>query len=304
MINPDYLIERKRDKKQLIRWKAIALFLAIFTLFAINKKISNKNLFSSNKTEKKDYIANIRFEEVIMDDIDRIKKINALAEDKRVKAVIVDINSPGGSTVGSEMIYNALLKVTKVKPVVVVMNSLAASGGYLIALGGDHIVAHNGTITGSIGVIIQSAEITDLAEKLGIKFENFKSNPVKANPNPTEKTTDKSRQIMLDSVNNVYEYFIELVALRRNLDIEYVRQIADGRIYSGRQALDLKLIDAVGNHDTALELLYVEKKISRDLEVIEKKLKNKDSFYEKLLEDLQTKMSNMFSINLSGFKLF
>lgn len=303
MINPDYLIERKRNKKQLIRWKALTLFLIIFSLFAINKKINNKNFFSTHNTEKKDYIANIRIQEVIMDDLDRIKKINELGEDTKVKAILVDINSPGGSTVGSEMIYNSLKKISKTKPVVVVMNSLAASGGYLIALGGDYIVAHNGTITGSIGVIIQSAEVTALAEKMGIKFENFKSNPLKANPNPTEKTNIESRKIMLDSVTNVYEYFIEQVASRRNLDIEYVRKIADGRIYSGRQAYDLKLVDAVGDHETALEWLYKEKNISRDLDIIEKKLKSKENLYERLFDDFETKISSFFSINLSGIKL-
>ena len=140
------------------------------------------------------------FEEIIFDNLPRVKKIEDLALDENIKAVIVHINSAGGSVVGSEMLYNAFRKLAKSKPVVVVMDSVAASGGYLIALGADYIIAHNGTITGSIGVLMQTAEITELAEKIGVKFNSFKSNELKASPGFTEKLTPEAEKAVMDNI--------------------------------------------------------------------------------------------------------
>ena len=174
-INPDYLIERKRNKSQILRWKILSLLIVLMVLVISISTIFKKNdlpFFLSNI--KSDYIANILLEEVIYDDLSRVKNLEKIAEDKNIKAVIVHINSPGGSVVGSEMLYNYFRKIAKNKPVVAVLGSLAASGGYLVALGADYIIAHNGTITGSIGVLMETTEITDLAEKIGVKFNNFK----------------------------------------------------------------------------------------------------------------------------------
>lgn len=294
-INPDYLIERRRNKNQLIRWKIISLILIVTTLLAVGKKIPHNNLFGSIKENRaKDHIVSVRIEEIIQEDPDIIKKLNDIAEDKKVRAVLLGINSPGGSSVGAEMLYNAVRKISLNKPVVVVLGTVAASGGYMTALGGDYIIAHNSTITGSIGVIVQTTEITNLAEKIGITFNNFKSGNLKASPNPTEKLTSEVKEATMESIGEIYDYFIELVALRRNLDIKYVRQIADGRVYSGRKALALKLIDAVGDRTTALEWLYSAKNISRDLEIIEKKLKPKDNLLDMLIEDFQMKIKSFF----------
>ena len=186
-IDPDYLVERNKNKKQLAKWKFLALGLVIVTLASIVEKFPQVTSISLDKTEKRDHIASIKIQEIILDDLAAIRGLEAIEKNDRVKALVVHINSPGGSVVGSEMLYNSLRKISKRKPVVVVMGSLAASGGYLVALAGDYIVAHNGTLTGSIGVIMQTAEVTDLAEKLGIKFENFKSDTLKASPNPTER---------------------------------------------------------------------------------------------------------------------
>ncbi|MFK7974245.1 MAG: signal peptide peptidase SppA [Rickettsiaceae bacterium] len=300
-INPDYLIERKRNKKQLTKWKILSFLLVIGLLynFKHNMRFDGSNLTQS---ATKEYIASIKIQEVIFDDLDRIKRLQNIKDNDNIKALIVNINSPGGSVVGSEMLYNSLRKIAKVKPVVVVMGSLAASGGYLTALGGDYIVAHNGTLTGSIGVIIQSAEVTELAEKLGIKFDNFKSDPLKAVPNPTEKVTPEIRQATMETINDVYDYFIEQVALRRNLNIDYVRQIADGRVYSGHQALKLKLIDELGDEDTALDWLHNYKNISPTLKVVGVKLKSKDKIWDILLKDIQGNLSNFVYSNFAGIK--
>jgi len=301
-ITPDYLIERKRTKRQLTKWKIFALVLIIFIFFIASNNFSSTNRITGSTFPVVDHIASVRINDIIFDDFKRVRKLAEIEKDDKVKALIVNINSQGGSVVGSEMLYNALRKISESKPVVVVMESVAASGGYLASLGGDYIIAHNGTITGSIGVIMQSAEITELAEAVGVKFNNFKSDELKASPNPTEKLTPEARQATMDSIYEVYDYFIEIVATRRNLDLEYVKKLADGRIYSGRQALDLKLIDAIGNEDTALKWLQEKKGISKDLDVVDVKLSRKDKWIDILMEDFQTSISNFFSFSFKGLK--
>lgn len=301
-ISPDYLIERKRNKTQLTKWKIFTLILLLAIFYLISKNIPDINKGPFKQEVKGDYIASILIDEELHDDLQKTKKIERLLEDNNVKALIVHVNSPGGTYVGSEMLYTAFRKIAKNKPVVVVMDSVAASGGYMIALGGDYIVAHNGTITGSIGVIMQSAEVTELAEKLGIKFNNFKSNPLKANPNPTEKLTPEAEKAIMDSVVDAYEYFIELVAQRRNLDINFVRQIADGRIYSARLALKHKLIDEIGNEESAVKWLEEKKGIAKDLKVVELKLNPRDKIIDMFLEDFESSLKGIFSGKFFGLK--
>jgi protease-4 len=301
-VSPDYLIERKRSKTQVAKWKIFSLILVLLLIAFGSKNLSPDVSISSSPFQGGDHIASIRIDDVISDDLDRIKNLDKLADDNKVKALIVNINSPGGSVVGSEMLYNSLLHISKEKPVVIVMGSVAASGGYMAALAGDYIVAHNGTITGSIGVLMQSAEVTELAEMIGVKFNNFKSDDLKASPNLTEKLSPEAYQATMDSIYEVYDYFVELVAIRRNLDIAHVKKLADGRIYSGRQALDLKLVDAIGNEATAREWLDKEKGISKDLEVINVRLKAREKLVDMLLEDFNSSISNLFVTSFKGLK--
>jgi protease-4 len=301
-ITPDYLIERKRSKMQITKWKIFALLLIIVVLIMASNRWPSGDIGQGSFVANKDHIASIRVNDVIFDDLNRVRKIAAMTKNDAVKAVIVHMNSQGGSVVGSEMLYNALLKMSKEKPVVVVMESVAASGGYLASLGADYIIAHNGTITGSIGVIMQSAEITDFADKVGVTFNNFKSDVLKASPNLFEKLTPEAKQATMDSIYEVYDYFIEVVATRRNLDLDYVKKLADGRIYSGRQALDLKLVDAIGNEDTAIEWLQTKKDISPDLEVLDVRLSPKDKLLDILMEDFKTSISSLFASSFKGLK--
>ncbi|MDP5110075.1 MAG: signal peptide peptidase SppA [Rickettsiaceae bacterium] len=302
-LSPDYLIERKRNKKQLAKWKLFSLLLLILILIIfVGKNYSSELNVASTPLQGNDYIGRIRVNDIIADDLDVIENLEKIADNKKVKALIVHINSPGGSVVGSEMLYNSISKLSKNIPIAVVMGSVAASGGYMTALAGDYIIAHNGTITGSIGVLMQSAEITELADTIGVKFTNFKSAELKANPSFTEKLTPEAYQATMDSIYEVYDYFIELVAARRNLDIEYVKKLADGRIYSGRQALDLKLIDAIGNEDTARNWLEKEKGIPEKLLVRDIKLKPHEKFIDILLRDFNSTVSNLINSSFNGLK--
>lgn len=304
MINSDYIIERKQNKKKLVIWKLLAILLLIVLIITISGKLnllSTDNLSVSND----DHIASVLIDGIILEDDKRDNRLEKIIDDEHIKALIVNVNSPGGTVVGSEKIYNILRKTATKKPVVIVMGTLAASGGYLISLGGDYIISHNGTITGSIGVIFQTAEVTDLAEKLGITFNNFKSGPLKAAPNPTEKVTETVREAIMLNIEDTYDYFVELVALRRNLPLEEVIKLADGRIYSGRQALKAKLIDAIGNTDTAVKWLQDIQKIDTKLKVKEFRIKPKQRFLELLTEDFDNLMPSFFknkfqSLNIHG----
>ncbi|MFU7502369.1 MAG: signal peptide peptidase SppA [Candidatus Tisiphia sp.] len=299
-ITPDYIIERKQNKLKLRLWKLATILMFIVLIVVMIKKF---NLPSSEYvTTNSNYIAAVSIEDIIFEDTKRDKRLEKIIDDDKINALIVNVNSPGGTVVGSEKIYNILRKISAKKPVVIVMGTLAASGGYLISLGGDYIISHNGTITGSIGVILQTLEVTDLAKTLGITFNNFKSGKLKATPNPTEKVTEAVRQAIMSNVQDTYDYFIELVALRRGLAIEEVKKIADGRIYSGRQALKLKLVDAVGSEDDAIKWLQEVKKIDKDLKVKEFKIKPKSKFLEIIMEDFDSVLPSFFKNKFQGIK--
>ncbi|AGJ01828.1 Signal peptide peptidase SppA, 36K type [Rickettsia prowazekii str. NMRC Madrid E] len=252
-ITPDYLIERRQLKSRLLIWKLADIILIAIICLLVGKDLVSKEILSINSNE--DYIASVLIDGIILEDEKRDKKLKKIIDDSHIKALIVNVNSPGGTVVGSEKIYNILRKISAKKPVVVIMGTMATSGGYLISLGGDYIISHNGTITGSIGVILQTAEVTELAQKLGIKFNNFKSGAFKAVPNPTEKLTEAVRLAIMENIEDTYKFFIELVSERRSLPIEEVQKLADGRVYSGRQALKLRLVDTIGSEDTALKWL-------------------------------------------------
>lgn len=294
-IPPDYLIERKQNKAQIRNWKIAAVIMLIL-VFAV----STKKMLPSDTLPLNDYIASISIENEILEDAKRDSKLEQIIDDNQIKALIVKVNSPGGTFVGAEKIYNIFRKTSKKKPVVVVMGTMATSGGYFISLGADYIISHNGTITGSIGVIYPTAEVTELAEKIGIKFYNFKSGELKAAPNPMEKVTEAVAEATMSSINDAYDCFVEFVAVRRGFSIEETKKIADGRIYTGRQALRLKLIDAIGNEDDAIKWLQEVKKIDPKLKVREVKLKSENKLLEMIYEDFDTIISGFLKTKFRG----
>ena len=299
-ISSDYLIERRQIKSRLLIWKLAAIILIAIVFLLVGKDFAPKEVLPINSNE--DYIASVLIDEIILEDEKRDKKLKKIIDDSHIKALIVNVNSPGGTVVGSEKIYNILRKISEKKPVVIVMGTIAASGGYLISHGGDYIVSHNGTITGSIGVILQTAEVTELAQKLGIKFNNFKSGELKAVPNPTEKLTEAVRVAIMENIEDTYNFFLELVSERRNLPIEEVKKLADGRVYSGRQALKLKLVDAIGSEDTALKWLQEVKKINVNLLVKDYQLKPKPKLMDIILEDFDSITPSFFKNSFNGIK--
>ncbi|MGM7720840.1 signal peptide peptidase SppA [Metabacillus sp. Hm71] len=177
--------------------------------------------------------------------------VEAAGEDESVKGVILRVNSPGGGVVESAEIHKKLmeLKEESKKPLYVSMGTQAASGGYYISTAADKIFAAPDTLTGSLGVIMQSINYGELAEKYGVKFETIKSGPYKDIFSPTREMTDEERQILQTMVDNAYNGFVQVIKEGRPLSEEEVRKVADGRIYDGRQAKEKKLIDELGYFD-------------------------------------------------------
>lgn len=268
-IDSDILLDRANLKKRITKWQLIALCVGLVAIFVLAKPSGNSDVRSLSNI-KGDYIARVEISGVITDDYYRSKILKELREDKNLKGVILAIDSPGGTTSGGEELYHQIRKISEAgKPVVVSMKTLATSAGYMTAIAADQLIARNGSITGSIGVLVQSMEATELAKNIGIKLESFKSSPLKANPSPTEKTEPAAARAMTAAVLSFYDYFVELVAERRGLDLPTAKKIADGRVFTGRQALKLGLIDKIGGEDEALEWLQQEKQIADTVKVIE-----------------------------------
>jgi len=184
-----------------------------------------------------------------------IRQIKKYAEDPSIKGILVHIDSPGGAVAPSQEIYNALERAGKKKKIVASMGTLAASGGYYIAVGADKIVANPGTITGSIGVIMGFMDMRGLMSKLGLKTIVIKSGQFKDIGSGARPFTDADKKVLQDVIDDVYLQFVETVAKERDMEIETVKRIADGRIYSGRQSKELGMVDELGGLHDALKLL-------------------------------------------------
>jgi len=234
----DAVLDRRRLKRRLNFWRALGL-IAIVAAIAFG--LGEFGLYP-----ERPHVLRLSVEGIIVDDQERLRAIERAAEDRSVKALIVRVNSPGGTTTGGESLFIALRRLAEHKPVVVVMGGLAASAGYMVAAAADRIFARETTITGSIGVLFQSVEVTKLLENLGVQPLTIKSAPLKAVPSPLEPLDAAGRAMTQSVVDDTYSWFIELVAARRGLSLERARQLADGRIFTGRQAIDANLVDELG----------------------------------------------------------
>lgn len=215
-----------------------------------------------------DHIARIIVDGTITTNRERQAVIEALADDERVKAVIVSINSPGGSTAGGEELYEALGTLRAQKPVAAVINELGASAAYMTAVGADRIFARRLSIVGSIGVLYQHVNARQLLDTIGIDLEKVASGPLKAEPDFDEPITGEVRASITAMVEDSFNWFVDVVAERRDLPREETLALADGRIVSGRIALDTGLIDAFGGELEATDWLEAERDIAADLPVV------------------------------------
>ena len=203
-----------------------------------------------------DRIAVIRIEGVIMDSQTTIGELKRFSETSSVKAIVLRIDSPGGGVVPSQEIYDAVRQVRSKtgKTVIASMGNVAASGGYYIAAATDRIMANPGTLTGSIGVIMETANVEGLLQKIGVEGVVIKSGKFKDVGSPLRKMSEEERGLMQAVMDDVHKQFIEAVAEGRSMELTEAQALADGRIFTGRQAKAVKLVDDLGNLDDAIQL--------------------------------------------------
>jgi protease IV len=266
-LDSDVIVDRRRIRRKLTFWRVAAAIVAIAAVVTVGVIATGGRTSLTTSGS----IARINIEGLIRSDQERVEALERL-EKSPAAAVIVHINSPGGTTAGSEQLYDALVRLKAKKPLVVVVEGLAASGGYITAIAADHIVAQQSSLVGSIGVLFQFPNFTELLKTVGVKVEEVKSSPLKAAPNGFEPTSPEARAALDALVKDSYAWFRGLVKQRRGMDDGLLEKVADGRVFTGRQAVDLKLVDQLGDEKAAVAWLVAEKKIKSDLPVRDYKL--------------------------------
>ena len=262
-LDSDVIVDRRRIRRKLTFWRVVAVVVAIAAIVTVGLVATPAGRASLTSSGS---IARVNIEGLIRSDQQRVEALERLEKSQAV-AVIVHINSPGGTTAGSEQLYDSLVRLKAKKPVVVVVEGLAASGGYIAALAADHIVARQSSLVGSIGVLFQFPNFTELLKTVGVKVEEVKSSPLKAAPNGYEPTSPEARAALDALVKDSYAWFRGLVKERRGMDDVLIEKVADGRVFTGRQAVELKLVDQLGDEKAAVAWLVAEKKIKSDTPV-------------------------------------
>ncbi len=263
----DMILERRRVRRRLAFWRILAIVAVVVAVIAVLPGWGH---------DAGEHVARVTIDGVITNDPDREKAILAVGEDDNAKALLLRVNSPGGTVVASENIYEAVRKVSAKKPVVVVMDEVAASGGYVAALGGERIFARGNTLTGSIGVLMQAPNVAGLLDKLGVGVTRIKSAPLKAEPSLTSVPTPEAIAAQEELIADTFSWFRGLVAERRGLDGPALERVTDGRAFTGRQALQLGLIDALGDEDTARDWLAEAHGIDRKTAVVDRHWQDDD----------------------------
>ncbi|MDQ0468141.1 signal peptide peptidase SppA [Labrys wisconsinensis] len=261
-LETDLLVDRRRLRRKLSLWRVAAFLAAAVALVAVLAVGGGKDLLN----KRADHIARVKIAGFIGDQTANLKLFDDIA-DSSAKAVIVKINSPGGSTSGGEALFDGLRKLSGKKPTVAVIDGLGASAAYMAAIGTDHIVARRSALVGSIGVLVQFPNVGKLLDTIGVKMEEIKSSPLKAAPNGFEPTSPEAAAALASVVNDTYGWFKGLVKERRGYDDAALGVVSDGRIFTGKQALDLKLIDAIGDESAGIAWLEKDKGIAKDLPV-------------------------------------
>src|SRR5215831_11617303 len=258
-LDADFIVDRRRMRRKLTFWRVFAVLFAICAVVAAGLAVRAQGAgVLAGATGNS--IARITITGLIRTDRGRVEALERLAKSP-AKAVIVHINSPGGTTAGSEELHDSLRRLSERKPLVVVVDGLAASGGYIAALAADHIVAGETSLVGSIGVLFQYPNFSEALKTLGIQVEEIKSSPLKAAPNGFEPTSPEARAAIEAIVMDSYAWFRDLVKARRQLDDAALERVADGRVFTGRQAVGLKLVDELGGEQAAVAWLAKEKNI-------------------------------------------
>ena len=261
----------------MILWRSVSVVLLV-SLIAISFN------FDNIKAPKSDYIARVAIKGFIGNDQYRLNKLTQLYNDENLKALIIDIDSPGGSVVGGELLFNKLKQFSSKVPTIVFVGSQATSAAYLAAIGANHIVAPQGSIIGSIGVVMQAANIQDLAKSLGIKPIVIKSSPLKAMPHFAEDLTPEAIESLKVLIDDIYKMFVNItVTANRNIEDSNLQEVISGKVFTGNKALELGLI-MIGIGDFASVKTYL---LENDIE---------ENTKIKEVENLKRRCPNCFQI--------
>ena len=263
----DQLLKIETLNSKVKLWRILAFFMVFVSLILGNYvDLSNVSNFLDNQ-----YIAKINIEGKIETNDEMHVLLKRIAESKHITGLILNINSPGGSITGSEILYQSIRNVSKNKPVVALLNDFAASGGYMIAVAADHIISRHTTVTGSIGVLMQYIGISPLAEKIGISLKSIKSSDLKAETSPFEELTEKKEESIRRIIKEYYDYFVDVVADRRKMEKSQVLKIANGGIYTGSEALSIGLVDQIGGEDEAIDWFHAQNINTQKVKTLSKK---------------------------------
>ncbi|MCK5934022.1 MAG: signal peptide peptidase SppA [Fulvimarina manganoxydans] len=264
MASADDVIDRRALRRKVTFWRVVAVLIALLGIGALVAT-------AIEAPSGGDQIARVSVEGVITEDRDFLELLDRLKNQTSVKAVIVRINSPGGTTVGGETIYEALRRIAEVKPVAAEVGTLAASAGYMVAAGTDYIVAHRTSIVGSIGVLFQYVDASKLLDTVGVDVNAIKSSPIKAEPSPFGPPPPEATAMMERLIMDTFVWFRELVGERRKLSPSELAAVADASVYSGHQGLERKLVDAIGGEAEVRRWLEEERGVSTGLEIVDRK---------------------------------
>ncbi|MDA0261990.1 MAG: signal peptide peptidase SppA [Proteobacteria bacterium] len=260
--DPDQLVARRRLKRRITAWRTLAIAAIVAAAFLLLREYADSRIGGRFGG---DHVAWLEVTGIIVADPLRQERLKELLGDKRAQALIVYIDSPGGTTYGGEELFEALREIAEEKPVVAVIGTIGTSAGYLVALASERIFARATSLTGSIGVLLETAEISQMLGKIGVRTDTVKSGEFKNTPSPFEPMTQTGRAVVQSVVDDSYGWFLGLVAERRDLTLEDARRLGDGRVYTGRQALESGLIDELGAPDDARRWLQSQHDIPDDL---------------------------------------
>ena len=258
-VSADYLLDRRRLSRQVTVWRAIAFGVAALAVVALGLRFGGYRLGAGG-----DHVAKLRIAGLITGDDATVAALREIGKSS-ARAVLLDIDSPGGTTAGSERLYDEIRRLAAKKPTVAVVGALGASGAYITALATDRIFVRQTSLIGSIGVLAQYPNVSGLLDKLGVKYETIKSSPLKAVPNGMEPTSEAARAAIAAVIDDSFAWFKGLVRERRGMSEEELARVDDGRIFTGRQSLSLKLADAFGGEREAMEWLSANKGLPKDL---------------------------------------
>lgn len=294
-MDTEAILERRRLRRRASFWRVVAIVVLVVAV-----AIAAANLWGLG-TGAGSHVAEIKIDGFIPTRPDAVTLIEEAAKADSAKAILLHVNSGGGAASGGEALYRAIRSATEEKPVVAVIDGLGASAAYMAVIGADRVIARETAITGSIGVIFQYAHFEELLQKLGAEYEEIKSAPLKGEPSIFEEPDPAAEAMIRSVVNDTYDWFVDLVAERRDMPSTTARRLADGSIFTGRQALQRRLIDAVGDKEEARAWLASDRGISRDLP--EREWKKDQPLASVFSADAVAALARLVGLDLAGTQI-